>query len=150
NDNYPDVDDTAEVVLALRRVEGGPEIDAAVERAAVWLEGMQSANGGWGAFDAENTRALVRELPFLDFGEVIDEPSADVSAHAIEMLAVLGRLDTPVARRGIAWLRAEQEADGSWYGRWGVNHVYGTGAAVPALVAAGVDPGDPCIVRAVR
>jgi squalene-hopene/tetraprenyl-beta-curcumene cyclase len=150
NDNYPDVDDTAEVVLALRRVQRDPEIDAAVERARVWLEGMQSADGGWGAFDAENTRALVRELPFLDFGEVIDEPSADVSAHAIEMLAVLGRLDTTVARRGVAWLLDQQEDDGSWFGRWGVNHVYGTGAAVPALIDAGIGPGEPCIVRAVQ
>ncbi|HTZ86743.1 MAG TPA: squalene--hopene cyclase [Solirubrobacteraceae bacterium] len=149
NDNYPDVDDTAEVVLALLRVPGAHEKNAAVERARVWLEGMQSANGGWGAFDAENTNAFVRELPFLDFGEVIDEPSADVSAHAIEMLAALGKLDTPVARRGIAWLLDQQEADGSWFGRWGVNHVYGTGAAVPALVAAGIDPEDPCIARAV-
>jgi squalene-hopene/tetraprenyl-beta-curcumene cyclase len=150
NDNYPDVDDTAEVVLALRRLERSPELDAAVDRATRWLAGMQSANGGWGAFDAENTRALVRELPFLDFGEVIDEPSADVSAHAIEMLAAVGRLDTPDGSRGVRWLIEQQEVDGSWFGRWGVNHVYGTGAALPALIAAGVDPSDPCIARAVR
>jgi squalene-hopene/tetraprenyl-beta-curcumene cyclase len=149
NVNYPDVDDTAEVVLALRRVKGTPALDAAVERAAGWLQGMQSANGGWGAFDAENTRALVRELPFLDFGEVIDEPSADVSAHSLEMLAALGMLDSPAAQRGIAWLIGQQEPGGSWFGRWGVNHVYGTGAAVPALVAAGIEPTAPCIVRAV-
>jgi squalene-hopene/tetraprenyl-beta-curcumene cyclase len=149
NVNYPDVDDTAEVVLALRRVRGTPALDAAVERAARWLEGMQSANGGWGAFDAENTRALVRELPFLDFGEVIDEPSADVSAHSLEMLAALGMLDSPAAQRGIAWLIGQQEPGGSWFGRWGVNHVYGTGAAVPALVAAGIESTAPCIVRAV-
>jgi squalene-hopene/tetraprenyl-beta-curcumene cyclase len=150
NINYPDVDDTAEVVLALRRVKRTPKLDAAVERAAGWLQGMQSANGGWGAFDAENTRALVRELPFLDFGEVIDEPSADVSAHSLEMLAALGMLDTPAAQRGIAWLIGQQEPGGSWFGRWGVNHVYGTGAAVPALVAAGIEPTAPCIVRAVE
>jgi squalene-hopene/tetraprenyl-beta-curcumene cyclase len=150
NINYPDVDDTAEVVLALRRVKRTPQLDAAVERAAGWLQGMQSANGGWGAFDAENTRALVRELPFLDFGEVIDEPSADVSAHSLEMLAALGMLDTPAAQRGVAWLIGQQEPGGSWFGRWGVNHVYGTGAAVPALVAAGIEPSAPCIVRAVE
>jgi squalene-hopene/tetraprenyl-beta-curcumene cyclase len=150
NINYPDVDDTAEVVLALRRVKRTPKLDAAVDRAAGWLQGMQSANGGWGAFDAENTRALVRELPFLDFGEVIDEPSADVSAHSLEMLAALGMLDTPAAQRGIAWLIGQQEPGGSWFGRWGVNHVYGTGAAVPALVAAGIEPTAPCIVRAVE
>jgi squalene-hopene/tetraprenyl-beta-curcumene cyclase len=164
NINYPDVDDTAEVVLALRRVavalgaasNGGSaaaeirsRIDAAIGRAARWAQGMQSTGGGWGAFDADNTRALVRELPFLDFGEVIDEPSADVTAHAIEMLAALDMLDTPAARRGVRWLISEQEPDGSWFGRWGVNHVYGTGAAVPALIAAGVAPGERCIRRAV-
>ncbi|MEA2141023.1 MAG: squalene-hopene/tetraprenyl-beta-curcumene cyclase [Solirubrobacteraceae bacterium] len=150
NVNYPDVDDTAEVVLALRRVQASERLDGAVERAARWVKGMQSSGGGWGAFDAENTRTMVRELPFLDFGEVIDEPSADVSAHALEMLAALGQLDTPAARSGMRWLIEQQEADGSWFGRWGVNHVYGTGAAVPALVAAGMDRNDPCIQRAVR
>jgi squalene-hopene/tetraprenyl-beta-curcumene cyclase len=150
NVNYPDVADTAEVVLALRRVAGSPRRDAAIARGAAWLQGMQSANGGWGAFDAENTRALVRELPFLDFGEVLDEPSADVSAHAIEMLAVLDQLDTSAGRRGVQWLIEQQEDDGSWFGRWGVNHVYGTGAAVPALIAAGIEPANPCIARAVR
>jgi squalene-hopene/tetraprenyl-beta-curcumene cyclase len=149
NVNYPDVDDTAEVVLALRRVAGSPPRDAAIERGAAWLQGMQSANGGWGAFDAENTRSFVRDLPFLDFGEVIDEPSSDVSAHAIEMLAELGLLDAPAARNGVQWLIDQQENDGSWFGRWGVNHVYGTGAAVPALVAAGIDTADSCIRRAV-
>ena len=165
NVNYPDVDDTAEVVLALRRVRGAlnstsngsageaglrSRIDAAIGRAARWAQGMQSSGGGWGAFDADNTCALVRELPFLDFGEVIDEPSADVTAHAVEMLAVLGMLDTPAARRGVRWLISEQEPDGSWFGRWGVNHVYGTGAAVPALIAAGVAPDEACIRRAVE
>ena len=150
NVNYPDVDDTAEVVLALRRVKPSARLNGAVERAARWVEGMQSSGGGWGAFDAENTRTMVRELPFLDFGEVIDEPSADVSAHALEMFAELGLLDTPAARRGMHWLVEQQEADGSWFGRWGVNHVYGTGAAIPALIAAGMDRTDPCIQRAVR
>ena len=111
---------------------------------------MQSADGGWGAFDADNTRAVVRELPFLDFGEVIDEPSADVTAHALEMLAALGATAGEPARRGREWLLAAQEQDGSWFGRWGVNYVYGTGAALPALIAAGVEPSAPCIRRAVR
>jgi squalene-hopene/tetraprenyl-beta-curcumene cyclase len=149
NVNYPDVDDTAEVVLALRRV-AHPDAAAAIERAREWVEGMQTTGGGWGAFDAENTRALVRELPFLDFGEVIDEPSADVTAHAVEMLAVLGRADEPVSARAVVWLLEQQERDGSWFGRWGINHVYGTGAVVPALVLAGVDAGHESIGRAVR
>ena len=152
NANYPDVDDTAEVVLALRRVDhpDAARVARAIELGARWVEGMQSANGGWAAFDADNCRALVRELPFCDFGEVIDPPSADVTAHAIEMLAALGRgVDAP-ARQGLDWLLSEQEEDGSWFGRWGVNHVYGTGAAVPALVDAGVPAGDERIRRAVR
>jgi squalene-hopene/tetraprenyl-beta-curcumene cyclase len=111
---------------------------------------MQSSDGGWGAFDAENTRTLVRELPFLDFGEVIDEPSADVTAHAVEMLAALGLADSPSARRGVQWLIDRQEPGGSWFGRWGVNHVYGTGAVLPALIAAGVAPSAECVRRAVQ
>ena len=151
NVNYPDVDDTAEVVLALRRIETADALarEAAIERAVAWTLGMQSAGGGWGAFDADNVRTLVRELPFLDFGEVIDEPSADVTAHAVEMLAALGRAHEPAARKAVRWLLSEQEPGGSWFGRWGVNHVYGTGAVVPALVAAGVAPGEPCVRRAV-
>jgi squalene-hopene/tetraprenyl-beta-curcumene cyclase len=149
NVNYPDVDDTAEVVLALERV-AGPGGDGAIQRAVRWVCGMQSAGGGWGAFDADNTRTLVRELPFLDFGEVIDEPSADVTAHAVEMLAAIGQGNTPAAQQGVRWLLDQQEPGGSWFGRWGINHVYGTGAAVPALVAAGVDPSEDCIRRAVQ
>jgi squalene-hopene/tetraprenyl-beta-curcumene cyclase len=152
NDNYPDVDDTAEVVLALKRVDH-PEparVTQAMRRAAEWVEGMQDSNGGWAAFDAENKSVLARELPFCDFGEVIDPPSSDVSAHAIEMLAELGRGDGDAACRGVQWLSAEQEPEGSWFGRWGVNHVYGTGAAVPALIAAGVPTDDLRIRRAVR
>jgi squalene-hopene/tetraprenyl-beta-curcumene cyclase len=152
NDYYPDIDDTAEVVLALLRVSH-PDADRVAQtiaRAVDWVEGMQDSGGGWGAFDAANTKRMLRELPFCDFGEVIDPPSADVSAHALEMLAALGRADTDAARRGLAWLSAEQEPTGSWFGRWGVNHVYGTGAAVPALVAAGVSTDDERVRRAVR
>ncbi len=171
NDNYPDVDDTAEVVLALQRVaraahahhaanaaqngsaaagELAARIDGAVGRAVEWVEGMQSRSGGWGAFDADNTLTLARDLPFLDFGEVIDEPSADVTAHTVEMFAFLGLHERPASRRGVRWLLDSQEPDGSWFGRWGVNHVYGTGAAVPALMAAGVSYSAPCVRRAVK
>ena len=147
NDNYPDVDDTAEVVLALDRVaHPHPErVRGPIDRAVRWLEGMQASDGGWGAFDADNRSEVIRELPFCDFGEVIDPPSADVTAHAVEMLAAVGQAEGDSARRGLAWLVAAQEADGSWFGRWGVNHVYGTGAAVPALVAAGMPPAAPCV-----
>jgi squalene-hopene/tetraprenyl-beta-curcumene cyclase len=151
NDGYPDVDDTAEVVLALDRLADRevPGVSAAVRRGVEWVVGMQSRDGGWGAFDADNTRRLVEKLPFCDFGAVIDPPSADVTAHAVEMLAQQGLEHTEPARRGVQWLFDNQEADGSWFGRWGANHVYGTGAVVPALVAAGIDPADPVITRAV-
>jgi squalene-hopene/tetraprenyl-beta-curcumene cyclase len=163
NDGYPDVDDTAEVVLALRRVYGpagrgtsdggGPEDHAcrgrdAAARAVRWLTGMQSRDGGWGAFDADNTSRFPARLPFCDFGEVTDPPSADVTAHTVEALALEGLSATKAVRRGVAWLLRAQESDGSWFGRWGANYVYGTGAVVPALIAAGVRPGKPPIRRA--
>jgi squalene-hopene/tetraprenyl-beta-curcumene cyclase len=180
NDGYPDVDDTAEVVLALRRVARMAAPDAAADgsgygvsgygvsgdgvsgdaaalarratdataRAVRWLVGMQSRDGGWGAFDADNTARLVTKLPFCDFGEVVDPPSADVTAHTVEALAAAGLGGTRAVRRGVTWLLRAQESDGSWFGRWGANYVYGTGAVVPALIAAGVRPGKPPIRRA--
>jgi squalene-hopene/tetraprenyl-beta-curcumene cyclase len=152
NDNYPDVDDTAEVVLALRRVAhpDAERLETALARGVAWVIGMQCRDGGWAAFDADNTSTLPLELPFCDFGAVTDPPSADVTAHVVEMLAVAGLGGSPVTRRGIDWLLREQEPDGSWIGRWGANHVYGTGAVVPALVAAGMDPRHGVIRRAVR
>ncbi len=172
NDGYPDIDDTAEVLLALRRVAmpsedgvapGGPlrpvptaagatdaACAAATARAVDWLIGMQSRDGGWGAFDADNTSRLVGKLPFCDFGEVTDPPSADVTAHTVEALVLLGTAECEAVRRGVTWMLRAQEPDGSWFGRWGANYVYGTGAVVPALIAAGVLPGKPAIRRAVR
>ncbi len=149
NDTYPDVDDTAEVVLALRRVDPGlvPGVAAAIRRGVAWSTGMQSDGGGWGAFDADNTRDLAYAISFADFGAMIDPPSADVTAHMVEMLAGEGAGRSPAARRGIDWLLAAQESDGSWFGRWGANHVYGVGAVVPALVAAGLPPSHPAIER---
>ncbi|HEY2688851.1 MAG TPA: squalene--hopene cyclase [Streptosporangiaceae bacterium] len=159
NDGYPDIDDTAEVLLALRRVartdgsagrptELGARAPRAEARAVDWLIGMQSKDGGWGAFDADNTSKLVTKLPFCDFGEVVDPPSADVTAHTIEALTAVGHGGCKPVRRGVAWLLRAQESDGSWFGRWGANYVYGTGAVVPALIAAGVKPGKPAIRRA--
>ncbi|MCP9985677.1 squalene--hopene cyclase [Streptomyces sudanensis] len=151
NDTYPDIDDTAEVILALRRVRhpDPARVDAAVERGARWTLGMQCRDGAWGAFDADNTSRLPNRLPFCDFGEVIDPPSADVTAHVVEMLAHEGRARDPRTRRGVAWLLAEQDPRGSWFGRWGVNHLYGTGSVVPALTAAGLPAAHPAIRRAV-
>ena len=152
NDGYPDTDDTAEVILALRRAtHSEPErVRGAVDRGMRWMVGMQSRDGGWGAFDADNTQVLCTKPPFCDFGAVIDPPSADVTAHIVEALAAEGQSDTIACQRGVRWLLDNQEADGSWFGRWGANHVYGTGAAVPALVAAGIAADSPVIRRAVH
>jgi len=148
NDNYPDTDDTAEVILALRRL---PLADRSpLDRGIAWLLGMQSKDGGWGAFDADNTQKLCTKLPFCDFGEVIDPPSADVTAHVVEALAAEGLADGVACRRGVKWLLDNQEPDGSWFGRWGANYVYGTGGVVPALIAAGVAADSLSIRRAVR
>ena len=146
NVNYPDIDDTAEVALALGRT--AVDSEDAVARGVAWMLGMQCRDGGWGAFDADNTRVLCRRLPFCDFGELIDPPSADVTAHTVELLCARGGPRDAIDR-GVAWLLAAQERDGSWFGRWGANHVYGTGAVVPALVAAGIEPSSSPVRRAV-
>jgi squalene-hopene/tetraprenyl-beta-curcumene cyclase len=146
NDFYPDVDDAAVVVLALRELGVGED---AVARSLAWIEGMQSSNGGWGAFDVDNTSEWLYKIPFFDFGAAIDPPSEDVAAHAVEALAPNpAYLDS--TRRGVDYLLREQQADGSWWGRWGVNHVYGTAAVLPALEAAGIDHDHPAVRRAVR
>ncbi|MEV4838680.1 squalene--hopene cyclase [Nonomuraea sp. NPDC049486] len=148
NDLYPDIDDTAEVVLALGRTDR-PDARPAIGRAVRWMTGMASRDGGFAAFDADNTRTLCTKLPFCDFGAVIDPPSADVTAHVVEALAQESPPGSPELRRAVLWLLKAQEPDGSWFGRWGANHVYGTGAVVPALVAAGVRRDAACVRRAV-
>jgi squalene-hopene/tetraprenyl-beta-curcumene cyclase len=145
NDLYPDVDDAAVISFALRQLGIG---DDAVGRGLDWLVGMQSRNGGWGAFDVDNESMWLYKIPFCDFGKVTDEPSADVTAHALETLGHEDGYDDAI-ERGLAWLLAEQEHDGSWFGRWGVNHLYGTGAALPALEACGVPHDHPAVRRAV-
>jgi squalene-hopene/tetraprenyl-beta-curcumene cyclase len=145
NDLYPDIDDTAVIALALQRLapgEGGAP--PSVRRGAAWVAGMQSDGGGWGAFDAGNERELCRRPPFCDFGEVIDPPSADVTAHVVELLAGVPGHGHEL-RTGLRWLLDEQEPDGAWFGRWGANLVYGTGAALPALRAAGIGRDHPAV-----
>jgi len=145
NDLYPDVDDAAVVALALHELGIGGD---AIDRSLDWLVGMQSSDGGWGAFDVDNSAMWLYKIPFCDFGKVTDEPSADVTAHTLETFGTLGaRADS--SARGVEWLLAEQEADGSWFGRWGVNHLYGTGAALPGLAACDIPADHPAMRRAV-
>ncbi|HEX4579685.1 MAG TPA: squalene--hopene cyclase, partial [Candidatus Dormibacteraeota bacterium] len=149
NDIYPDVDDTTIVVLALLAGEQTPEARAAVERARRWVLAMRSSNGAWAAFDRDNVRTVVYKLPFADFGAMLDPPSEDVTAHAVEMLAALGEPpDGPALARAIAYLREAQYPAGSWFGRWGVNHLYGTWCVVTALAPLHVADGH--VARAVE
>jgi squalene-hopene/tetraprenyl-beta-curcumene cyclase len=148
NENYPDVDDTAVVVLALRRA--GHEPTEAAARGLDWMLGMQSRSGGFGAFDVDNTSELVKRLAFCDFGAVTDPPSSDVTAHALETLAFEGRHSSPQARRALDWLLRQQERDGSWFGRWGANYVYGTGSVLPALTACGLSRENAAVANGVR
>ena len=149
NDHYPDVDDTAVVAMALHRADPARFKDV-LDRAATWIVGMQSKNGGWGAFDADNTHHYLNNIPFADHGALLDPPTADVTARCVSMLCQLGYEPTdPAVSRGVTFLLDEQEDDGSWFGRWGANYVYGTWSVLSALNAAGQDPASAPIRRAV-
>lgn len=150
NDHYPDLDDTAVVVMAMDRVRGrvGDGHDGAVDRGVEWTVGLQSRNGGWGAFDADNSYHYLNNLPFADHGALLDPPTADVSARVVSMLAQLGETGSPRMRAALGYLAAQQEADGSWFGRWGVNYIYGTWSVLCALNAAGLGPEEPMVARA--
>ena len=149
NPYYPDLDDTAAVALALSRFDRARYKDA-IDRAAEWVIGMQSRNGGWGSFDADNTHFYLNHIPFADHGALLDPPTADVSARCVGFLAQIGTTsDHPAMSTGIDYLLREQEADGSWFGRWGTNYIYGTWSVLSALNAAGTDPNAPVMRRAV-
>ncbi|MBF6601116.1 MAG: squalene--hopene cyclase [Dehalococcoidia bacterium] len=151
NDGYPDTDDTAEVLIALRLLDLRDERADAWRRGRGWLLAMQSRNGGWGAFDRDNTKSFVTKIPFADFGATLDPPTEDVTAHIAEFLALDGMAaDAPALRRALDYLHRTQERDGSWFGRWGVNYVYGLGAVLPALIACGEDAANPRVRRGVR
>ncbi len=146
NPHYPDVDDTAVVMAALDRLDQ-QRYHEVVQKGAVWLRGMQSSDGGWGAFDAENTHYALNHIPFADHGALLDPPTADVSARCVSALSILaGDRRDPVVEDGVAYLLREQEADGAWFGRWGTNYVYGTWSALAALNAAGM-PHDAAAMR---
>jgi squalene-hopene/tetraprenyl-beta-curcumene cyclase len=148
NDYYPDVDDTAVVIMALDRANPGGYQDA-IASGAEWTLGMQSRNGGWGAFDAENEYFFLQNIPFADHGALLDPPTADVTARCLGMLAQLGfSRDHPAMARAIAFLRDQQEEDGSWFGRWGTNYIYGTWSVLSALNGVGEDMDQPYIRKA--
>jgi squalene-hopene/tetraprenyl-beta-curcumene cyclase len=149
NPYYPDLDDTAAVALALHRF-GPARYCSAVDRAAEWVVGMQSRNGGWGSFDADNTHYYLNHIPFADHGALLDPPTADVSARCLGFLTQLGHgSDHPSVAAAIAYLRDEQEPDGSWFGRWGTNYIYGTWSVLAALNSAGIAPDSSEVRRAV-
>jgi squalene-hopene/tetraprenyl-beta-curcumene cyclase len=148
NPHYPDVDDTAVVAMALDRFDAA-RYRAAIDRAGEWIIGMQSRNGGWGAFDADNVYDYLNYIPFADHGALLDPPTADVSARCVGFLAQVDHSCDPALAAGLDYLLGEQESDGSWFGRWGTNYIYGTWSALLALNAARVDKGSPAIRRAV-
>ncbi|KQQ35700.1 squalene--hopene cyclase [Methylobacterium sp. Leaf125] len=158
NPHFPDLDDTAVVVMAMDRasrqhglVADVPDYGASIARAREWVEGLQSSDGGWAAFDADNNHHYLNHIPFSDHGALLDPPTADVTARVVSMLAQLGetRDSSKALDRGVTYLLNDQEEDGSWYGRWGMNFIYGTWSVLCALNAAGVDPASPEIRKAV-
>ena len=151
NDHYPDLDDTAVVAMAMDRARsrsGDAGFDESIARAREWVVGLQSKNGGWAAFDADNTATYLNYIPFADHGALLDPPTADVTARVISMLAQLGEAPetSPAMKRGIDFLLAEQHPEGGWYGRWGFNYIYGTWSVLCALNAAGI-PGESAPMR---
>ncbi len=153
NAHYPDVDDTAVVALAMDRAQkrlGAEGYDEAIDRGAEWIWGVQSRNGGWGAFDADNAYTYLNNIPFADHGALLDPPTVDVSARCVSLLAQIGvSAEDPRMKAAVDYLVKDQEADGSWFGRWGVNYIYGTWSALCALNAAGIDPQAPVMRKAV-
>ena len=159
NNYYPDIDDAAIAICALKRIQKllprestrARRVDSAIRRTVNWILAMQNPNGGWAAFDRDNTRELVTKIPFADFGEMLDPPSADLTGHVVEALAMCGfSRNHPAIARAIKFMYDEQEDDGSWFGRWGVNYIYGTCGVLPALTAVGDTKETPQIRRALE
>jgi squalene-hopene/tetraprenyl-beta-curcumene cyclase len=151
NGHYPDLDDTAAIVWAMQRAPDPSRYAHAITRALDWLVGMQSSNGGFAAFDVDNVHYNLNHIPFADHGALLDPPTSDVTARVVTALSIVGRAqDRPALHQAIDYLRREQEADGSWFGRWGTNYVYGTWSVLTALAQAGISPDDPAVSRAIH
>jgi squalene-hopene/tetraprenyl-beta-curcumene cyclase len=149
NSYYPDLDDTAVVAWAMHQARDAGRYTESVRRALDWLVGMQSRDGGFAAFDADNTSYYLNKIPFADHGALLDPPTSDVTARVVTVLARIGRpQDRDALDRAVAYLRAQQEPDGSWFGRWGTNYIYGTWSVLTALAQAHVGPDDPAVRRA--
>jgi squalene-hopene/tetraprenyl-beta-curcumene cyclase len=152
---YPDVDDTCMALMVLRRVRGGvPEAaqDAAVRRGLAWMLGMQNDDGGWASFDRGNDKRWLTEVPFADHNAMIDPSTADITGRVLESLSHFPEFTVshPVVARALAFLRRAQETDGAWYGRWGVNYIYGTWQVLRGARCIGEDPEAPYVRRAAR
>jgi squalene-hopene/tetraprenyl-beta-curcumene cyclase len=153
NDFYPDLDDTAMVLMALEKIRGvdGDRVRLAKERGVGWFLGMQNEDGGWASFDADNDRLYLNNIPFADHGALLDPSTEDLTGRGLELLGTLGYpRDLEAVDRAIHFIRASQRHDGPWYGRWGVNYVYGTWSVLRGLGAMGVDPRHEYVQRAVR
>lgn len=153
NDWYPDVDDTAVVLMALKRMwmDGDPAQDQRIQRGIRWALGMQSRNGGWGAFDVNNDKKILNRIPWADLEANLDPPTADLTGRVLELMGHFGMgKEHPAARAGIRFLKRVQEPDGPWWGRWGVNYIYGTWCVLCGLAAIGEDMTQPYVRRAVR
>lgn len=152
NNQYPDVDDTAEVLMALWHAKQHLKsdiFDLPIEKALNWMLGMQSKQGGWAAFDKNNNNSFLAKFPFFDFGEVLDPPSVDVTAHVLEALGLMGyNAQHPAIKKALKYIYREQEQDGSWFGRWGVNYLYGTSGVLCALYRVGEDMSQPAVQKA--
>lgn len=157
NPHYPDLDDTAVVVMAMDRIQreqresGTKPFEQAIARGREWILGLQSRNGGWAAFDADNTYYFLNNIPFSDHGALLDPPTEDVTGRCVSMLAQLrGTPATdPALAQAVKYLRRTQRSDGSWYGRWGMNYIYGAWSALCALNAAGLGPNAPEVRKAI-
>ncbi len=153
NDFYPDTDDSAMVLMAIEgaRIPNEERRQAVMKRAVEWLLSMQSSDGGWGAFDVDNNKEVLNLIPFADHNALLDPSTADVTARILEMFGQFGYdLSFSPVSRAVKYLKELQEEDGAWYGRWGVNYIYGTWQVVTGLTRVGVPVTDPCIVRGVE